>query len=404
MSSNHPLSVSVPGRRKIIFLIAEDWYFWSHRLSLARAALRNGYEVIIATRVCRHGQKILDEGFRLVPLSLSRESYSPLKELRTIIELRRLYGKERPDVVHQVALKPVLYGSIAALGRGNIRVINALAGLGYLVASSTLKARILRIAVWSAFGYLLRRSGSRVIFQNEEDRDAIITTLKVPLESTVLIRGAGVDLETFCPAAQEPAGTPVVILPSRMLWNKGVKEFVEAARLLRAEGVKARFVMVGDTDSASPSGMPRRQLAAWHEEGVIEWWGRLEEMVSVYQGATLVCLPSHGGEGVPKSLLEAAACGRAIVTTNVPGCRDVVHDNFNGLLVPAKNVIELAAAIRRLLEDPTLRYSMGIAGREIASREFSEQSVVQNTLLLYNDSAKPPGHAYIKSAFAEKQT
>jgi glycosyltransferase involved in cell wall biosynthesis len=404
MSSSHPLFASVPGRRKIIFLIAEDWYFWSHRLSLARAALRNGYEVIIATRVSKHGQKILDEGFRLVPLSLSRESYSPLKELRTIIELRRLYGKERPDVVHQVALKPVLYGSIAALGRGNIRVINALAGLGYLVASSTLKARILRIAVWSAFGYFLRRSGSRVIFQNEEDRDAIITTLKVPPENTVLIRGAGVDLETFSPAALEPAGTPVVILPSRMLWNKGVKEFVEAARLLRAEGVKARFVMVGDTDSASPSGMPRQQLAAWHEEGVIEWWGRVEEMVSVYQGATVVCLPSHGGEGVPKSLLEAAACGRAIVTTNVPGCRDVVHDNVNGLLVPAKNVTELATAIRRLLENPILRSRMGIAGREIASREFSEQLVVQNTLLLYNDSAKPPAQTFIESAYAGKQT
>jgi glycosyltransferase involved in cell wall biosynthesis len=267
-----------------------------------------------------------------------------------------------------------------------------------------LKARILRIAVWSAFGYFLRRSGSRVIFQNEEDRDAIITTLKVPPENTVLIRGAGVDLETFSPAALEPAGTPVVILPSRMLWNKGVKEFVEAARLLRAEGVKARFVMVGDTDSASPSGMPRQQLAAWHEEGVIEWWGRVEEMVSVYQGATVVCLPSHGGEGVPKSLLEAAACGRAIVTTNVPGCRDVVHDNVNGLLVPAKNVTELATAIRRLLENPILRSRMGIAGREIASREFSEQLVVQNTLLLYNDSAKPPAQTFIESAYAGKQT
>ena len=404
MSSSHPLSVSVPGRRKIIFLIAEDWYFWSHRLSLARAALRNGYEVIIATRVSKHGQKILDEGFRLVPLSLSRESYSPLKELRTIIELRRLYGKERPDVVHQVALKPVLYGSIAAWGRGNIKVINALAGLGYLVASSTLKARILRLAVWSAFGYLLRRSGSKVIFQNDEDRDAIITTLKVPPENAVLIRGAGVDLETFCPAALEPEGTPVVILPSRMLWNKGVREFVEAARLLRAEGVKARFALVGDTDMGSPSGMPPRQLAAWREEGVVEWWGRREEMASIYREATVVCLPSHGGEGVPKSLLEAAACGRAIVTTSVPGCRDVVHDNVNGLLVPAKNITELATAIRRLLEDPALRHRMGIAGREIASREFSEQAVVQSTLLLYNDSAKPPAQTFIESAYAGKQT
>jgi len=338
-----------------------------------------------------------------VPLQLSRESYSPWKELRAIFELRRLYGKERPDVVHQVALKPVLYGSIAALGRRHIKVINALAGLGYLVASSSLKARLLRIPVWSAFSFFLKRSGSKVIFQNDEDRDAIVTRLRVPAENTVLIRGAGVDLETFCPAP-EPAGLPVIALVARMLWNKGVKEFVEAARLLKSEGVKARFVLVGDTDSASPSGMPRQQLSAWHDEGVVEWWGRRQDMASVYQGATIVCLPSHGGEGVPKSLLEAAACARAIVTTNVPGCRDVVRHNVNGLLVSPRNSIEVANAIRILLDDPIRRGQMGVAGRDIVSREFSEQSVVKNTLFLYDDAIEQPVQAFIESAYVGKES
>jgi len=403
MNSSQASPGSERTRKKIIFLIAEDWYFWSHRLPLARAALRNGYEVIIATRVAKHGQRILGEGFRLIPLHLSRESYSPLKELRAILELRRLYGKERPDLVHQVALKPVLYGSIAALGRRNIKVINALAGLGYLVASTSLKARLLRVPVWTAFRFLLKRSDSRVIFQNDEDRDAITTKLKIAQEKTALIRGAGVDLETFCPSP-EPAGTPIVVMPSRMLWNKGVKDFVDAARLLTSQGVKARFVLVGDTDSASPSGMPRQQLAEWRDEGVVEWWGRQEDMASVYKGSTVVCLPSHGGEGVPKSLLEAAACGRPIVTTNVPGCRDIVRNNVNGLLVPPKSSAELAQAIRQLLADPILRYQMGMAGREIASQEFSEQAVVQDTLLLYNDSKVLQSQTFTKSAYAGKQS
>jgi glycosyltransferase involved in cell wall biosynthesis len=372
------------GSKKLIFVIAEDWYFWSHRLPLAKAAQRNGYDVIIATRVHNHAKNIRDEGFRLFPLQLSRESYSPLRELRTILQLRRLYRTERPDIVHHVALKPILYGSLAALGRSHIQVINALAGLGYLVASSSFKARLLRLPIWNAFRFLLNRPGSRVLLQNAEDREFVTTKLKVPVERTVLIRGAGVDCEVFHPAA-EPTGIPVVVLSSRMLWNKGIAEFVETARLLKQEGVNARFVLVGDVDPGSPSGMPRKTLVAWHEEGVIEWWGQSQQMANVYQNATLVCLPSHGGEGVPKVLLEAASCGRAIVTSDVPGCRDIVRHNVNGLLVPAKTVRELATAIRYLLDNDDVRRQMGATGREIVLREFSQEIVVNKTMSLYNE-------------------
>lgn len=372
--------------KKLIFVIAEDWYFWSHRLCLARAARENGFDVVIATRVHHHGQKIRDEGFKLVPLQLSRESYSPLKELRTIFQLRALYRTERPDIVHHVALKPILYGSIAALGRKHIQIINALAGMGYLVASASLRARLLRLPIWNAFKVLLNRPNTRVLLQNVDDREVVTRKLKVPAEKTVLIRSAGVDCSVFHPGP-EPAGIPVVMLPARMLWNKGVAEFVEAAKLLRQQEVNARFVLVGDVDSASPSGIPWKKLTAWNDAGIIEWWGQHGEMAAIYRTVTLVCLPSHGGEGVPKVLLEAAACGRAIVTSDVPGCRDIVRDNVNGFLVPAKNALELARTIRYLLENHDIRMRMGAAGREIALKEFSQHIVVAKTLALYKELA-----------------
>lgn len=370
--------------KKLILVIADDWYFWSHRLPLARAAQQNGFDVVIATRVTNLAQKVRDEGFRLVPLHLSRGSYSPFNELRTILQLRRLYRTERPDIVHHVALKPILYGSIAALGMKQIQVINALAGLGYLVASSSLRARLLRLPIWNAFKLLLNQPRTRVLLQNSDDREVVISKLKVHADKAVLIRGAGVDCDVFQPKA-EPAGVPIVILPSRMLWNKGVAEFVEAAKILRQQAVNARFVLVGRVDSASPSGISRKILAAWHDEGIVEWWGQCQEMADIYQSASLICLPSHGGEGVPKVLLEGAACGRAIVTSDVPGCRDIVRDKVNGLLVPAKSASELARAIRYLLENGEVRSRMGAAGREIAVNEFAQGIVAGKTLALYND-------------------
>ena len=369
---------------KLLFLVTEDWYFWSHRLPIARAALRNGYEVVVATRVGACGQKIRDEGFRLIPLQLGRESYAPWNEFHAIRELLSIYRREQPDIVHHVALKPILYGSIAALRRKDIRVINALAGLGYLVASSSVRARLLSRVVWGAFRFLLGRANSRVLLQNEEDRQFAVTKLRVPEGKTTVIRGSGVDMELFQPMP-EPAGVPVVLLSSRMLWNKGITEFVEAARRLRHQGLEARFVLAGDTDASSPSGIPRRQLEDWQASGAVEWWGHRNDMIATLKQASLVCLPSHGGEGVPKALIEAAASGRAIVTTDVPGCRDIVRQGINGILVAPKDPVGLAHAIEELLKDPARRQEMGRRGREIAVSEFSEETVVEQTLALYRE-------------------
>ena len=369
-------------RPKILFVVAEDWYFWSHRRPIAAAALQNGYDVFVATRVGDCGEKIVEAGFRLIPLRLNRSSYSLFHELRTISELRSIYRREKPDIVHHIALKPILYGSMAALGNNTMQVINAFAGLGYLVSSPSFKAQVLKRVLWKMFRFLLNRPNSFLLLQNREDRDLLVAEVGVQQDKTTIIRGSGVDVDEFQTTAEVP-GAPTVLLSSRMLWIKGISDFVAAAKLLRAKGVNARFVMAGDTDPGSPGAISREKLQEWQNAGPVEWWGHQQSMSRMLQQAAIVCLPSHGGEGVPKALIEAAACERAIVATDVPGCRDIVRHGINGLLVPPKNPAALADAIAQLLNDASLRAEMGWRGRVIAVNEFSEEKVIQQTLALY---------------------
>ena len=378
-------------RPKLLFLVHEDWFFWSHRLAVARAALRNGYEVIVATRVFSDAQKIRDEGFRLIPWRLIRESYSPLNEFRAIRQLRQIYSTEKPDIVYHVALKPILYGSLAAMGRKHLRAINALTGLGYLAASSTRNARFLRVLIWNFFRLFLNQPNQRVLVENPDDKQLLIEKLKVSPQRIAIIRGSGVDFHRFQPTA-EPSGTPVVLLASRMLWIKGIREFVEAAKSLRGKGLNARFVLVGDSDPRSPSSVPREQLLEWQSSGAIEWWGHQTDMPRIFEKANLVCLPSHGGEGVPTVLMEAAASGRAIVTTDVPGCRDIVRNGVNGRVVPPENATALAEAFEELLKNSAMRLEMARRGREIAVNEFSQEMIAQQTLALYGEllKSRPP--------------
>lgn len=368
---------------KLLFLVTEDWYFCSHRLPLARAAKAAGYEVIVATRVGRHGEAIVAEGFKLIPIGLRRSSHNPLRELFAIAEIAAIYRRERPDIVHHVALKPVLYGSLAARLARVPGVVNALAGMGYVFSSATLKARLLRPLVVGAFRLLLGARNSLLILQNPDDRRMLVDSGVADAQRTRLIRGSGVDIGSFMPTP-EPGGIPVVMLPSRMLQDKGVMEFVEAARLLRQRGVVARFVLVGDSDSENSAAIPDTQLEAWHKDGVIEWWGRCENMPEVLAQAHIVCLPSYR-EGLPKVLLEAAACGRPLVATDVPGCREIVIDGSNGLLVPPRDREALASAIGRLLAAPELRAKMGKRGRELAETDFSVDQVVRQTLAVYRE-------------------
>lgn len=371
---------------KLLFFVTEDWYFCSHRLILAREARRKGFDVLVVTRVTNHGKQIEDEGFKLIPISMVRSGKNPLKELATLWELISIYKSERPDIVHHVAMKPVLYGSFVARITGVPHAVNALAGMGYIFISNHWTAAILRKFVSIAFRMLLNRPSSRVILQNPDDQSLMVKSGILSPESIALIRGSGVDTQAFLPAP-EPQTITTVVLASRMLWDKGVGEFVEAARLLRNKGVNARFVLVGDTDPANPAAVPLAQLEAWNSSGssgAVEWWGRREDMPKVFSDSHIVCLPSYR-EGLPKVLIEAAACGRPIVATDVPGCREIVLHGKNGLLVPMRNSVALADALERLIEDPSLRHKMGINGRELAVSEFSVEKVISQTLALYQE-------------------
>lgn len=366
---------------KIIFFVTEDWVFCSHRLPLAVAAKTAGFDVAVITREVNHGELIRQAGIRIIPFDMSRRSMNPFKELVTILRLCLIYWHERPDIVHQVSVKPVLYGSVAAQITGIPHVINALTGLGWLFTSASKRARLLQAIVRLAFYFLLTRG--KVIVQNDDDA-VELQDMGIAKQHINLIRGSGVNTADYAAHPESDADIPIVVLPARMLWDKGVGEFVEAATQLKKRGVNARFVLVGDPDAQNPASVPTQQLITWHKEGMVEWWGKREDMPRILIQSHIVCLPSYR-EGLPKSLLEAASCGRPIVTTDVPGCREIVHDGDNGLLVEARNAAALADALAKLLANPELRQQMGQRGRERVLNEFSQEIIVAQVLTLYRE-------------------
>lgn len=376
---------------KLLFLVTEDWYFCSHRLPLARAARDAGYRVMVATRVGSHGQRILRERFELFPLRLRRRNRNPWKEMMGVREIASLYRRHRPDIVHHVAMKPVMLGSLAARMARVPGTVNAIAGLGYVFSSKRPEAVVLRPAFKLALHWLLDNKRSRIIVQNPDDKDALVSSGMVAPERLALIKGSGVDVKRFRPAP-EPCDPPTVTLVSRMLWDKGVGELVAAAELLKGKRTNARFVLVGSPDPESPLAIEEAQLRAWQQAGHVEWWGARDDIPDVWAASHIAVLPSYYGEGVPKALIEAAACGRPIVATDMPGCREIVRDGENGLLVPPRDPGSLADAIERLITAPALRLRMGHSGRERVLREFSEQHVIDQTLDLYQGLLDPADH------------
>lgn len=370
---------------KILYVVTEDWYFVSHRLPLAAAAQAAGHEVVVATRASGESSKITSAGIRLVALDLARGGGNLLTELSKLV---RLYRRERPDIVHHVALKPVVYGTMAARFAHRPMLVNAVAGLGWLFASRSTKARLLQPLARRVLGGLLKSRRGVVIVQNPDDA-TLLREAGVPDSRLRLILGAGVDTEAFSPAP-EPAGPITVLLASRMLRDKGVGEFVEAARILsrtrKPGSPPVRHVLVGPLDPGNPAAISEAQLRAWQREGIVEWWGGRKDMPDVLRGAHVACLPSYR-EGLPKVLLEAAACGRPIVTTDAPGCREVVRDGYNGLLVPVADAQALAHAIARLVDDPGLRLCLGRNARERVVAEFSNAIVIEKTLEVYRELA-----------------
>jgi len=379
-------------RPKLLYLVSEDWYFVSHRLSLAFTAKEAGFDISVATRVTHHGDDIRDAGLNLIPISLARASLNPLHEARTLSELNTVFAREKPDLVHNVALKPVIYGAWAARRAGVSGIVNALMGLGWVFSSDSPKARALRPFVRSALHRALSVPGTRTIVQNADDAKLIADQQLAQRDSIRLIRGSGINPAEYA-TEDATVGVPLVVLPARLLIAKGVREFIAAAALLKAEGVKARFALVGEPDTDNPAAVPREEILDAVLAGNVEHWGWRQDMPLVFSEASLVCLPTSYGEGVPKALIEAAASARAIVATDVPGCREIVRPGENGWLVPPRDVSALATALRQAIAQPGLCAEYGRRGRRIAEREFSLEAVIKETLAVYGELVSmPPAH------------
>lgn len=368
---------------KILFLVTESWYFLSHRLELALSCRDKGWEVVVATRVGADSP-IDVPGIRTVPLAMYRAGRHPLQEVRTLFHVYEILRDEKPDILHAVGLKPVLYGATVASFAGVKRVVTALAGMGYIFMSASLRIAAIRAGLVRWLRIALRRKGVWLVLQNGDDAKMLIGGRVVDADQVRIVRGSGVDLDHYQPMP-EPDGVPVFAVVSRMLADKGIREVVWAARALKRQGVPARVWLVGEPDPDNPSSLSERQLAAWHAEGCIEWLGRRSDIRDIWRQAHVCVLPSYR-EGLPKTLLEAAASGRPIVTTDVPGCREVVRDGIDGLLVPSEDWCALAEAMARLAGDPELRKRMGAFARERTEAEFGVRAVVAQTTNLYAET------------------
>ncbi|EFO33999.1 glycosyltransferase [Roseibium sp. TrichSKD4] len=367
------------GHKKLLFVVTEDWYFWSHRLPIARAASQAGWQVHVATRLADHRPRMEEEGFHVHAIDFHRSGLNPFRDIGTLISLVLLFSRLRPDLIHNIAAKPVLYGTMAAWLCRIPAVVNTMAGMGFLFSNENLKTHAARFLFMRALLMLGRQRGRNLILQNVDDRQMFLDA-GLSDKHVSLIRGSGVDLEQY-PASDEPDDTPVAICVSRLLRDKGIYELVEAARLLKQRGIALRIRLVGSSD-LNPSSIPEATLSEWSAEGAVEIAGHSDRIADEYGRAHIAVLPSYR-EGLPKSLLEAAASGRPIVATDVPGCREICLENETGILVPARESVELAYALERLALDKKLRQRLGRQARSLVEAQFSEEVIVAQTLELY---------------------
>jgi len=367
----------------LMFVVNVDWFFMSHRLPIALEAQRQGYQVHIATGLTDKQDELQRHGLVVHPLALDRSSAGLGDAWRTMVELWRVFRAVRPDVVHLVTIKPVLLGGLVARLAGVPAVVVAVSGLGFVFMARGATAVVRRWLVGALYRLALGHRNLKVIFQNPDDRAGLSKLAHLPDSKVEMIRGSGVDLTQYGHTPL-PLGVPVVLLAARLLADKGVREFVEAARLLKQQGVSARFCLVGSVDPANPASLADAELRQWANEGVVELWGQRSDMPEVLRAAHLVVLPSYR-EGLPKVLLEAAACGRAVVTTDVPGCSDAIDPGVTGVLVPVRNAAALADAMKGLINDPVRCQAMGNAGRVLAERAFDVRQVVAAHLRIYQE-------------------
>lgn len=370
--------------KKIILVLNGVTYFISHRLPIAVELKRQGYEVHV---VCPDAKPAdFDQyGFTYHQVEMSRKGMNPFVELAVILNLYKLFKQTKPDLVHLVTIKPYLYGGIAARLAGVPCVVSAVAGLGIVFSQNNLKAKLLRTILYPLFKFAFNHKNQNVIFQNRDDKQALVDWINLPEIKATVIRGAGADLNQY-PYLPEPSNNPAVIaFAARLLKDKGVEQFVEASALLKQRGVSARFWLIGEPDPGNSNTVTQEQLKSWEQGGLIECLGYRTDIPLLFSQANVVSLPSFYGEGLPKVLIEAAACGRAVVTTDWPGCRDAITPSETGLLVPIKDSVALAEAFQQLIENDEQRLAMGKAGRKLAEDVFDVNKVVAQHIDIYKE-------------------
>ena len=380
-SESHVSVARAQGAKRLLMVVNNPAFFLSHRVEIALEAKRQGYEVHVATMAGAAVSTIVELGLAHHVIPMTRSGKNPLQELNTLWSLYRLFKRIRPNVVHAVTIKPVLYGGIAARMARVPAYLAAVSGLGYIFTQQD--AGMTRRMAIQMYRLALGHRRSRVIFQNESDRDVLIEAKVVQPEQAVLIRGSGVDLSRFSTAANEPVPPVVVLMVSRLLIDKGVREFVQAARLSAKHPSRMVWRLAGSPDPGNPASITQEEVQGWHDNGFIQWLGESDDVAGLYAQSHIAVLPSYR-EGLPKSLVEAAAAGVAVVTTDVPGCRDAIEADQTGLLVPARDATALAQAVQRLAEDQALRTQMGAAGRRLAEQAFDIKKIVQQHIALYD--------------------
>ena len=376
-------------KKKLLFLITEDWFFCSHFLERALAAKKSGFEIIVCSRKNKDKKNIEDYGFKFQEINFNRKSINPFYEFQVLIKIIKIYRRFSPDIVHHIAFKPIIYGSIAAKINNVRSIINAPVGMGFVFTSDSIKALFLKPIIKFLLKNFLSSNGgknkkNKVIFENNDDLNYFVKLGAVKNKDTCLIRGAGVNIDKDFVIHKKKNKVPIIALVGRMLKDKGIYEFVNAAKILKENNIQAKFLLIGGVDNFYSSSIDLKVLKKWNKQEIVEWLGFVNNVDEILRNIDILCLPSYR-EGLPKALIEGAARGLPIITTNTVGCKDVVEDGKNGFLVPIKDSIALARVMSILVKDEDLRFKMGCESFKIASKKFSSSIIVDQTLEVYNE-------------------
>lgn len=367
----------------VLLFANTGWYLYNFRRSLAESLRREGYNVILASPPDDYGPKLRALGFKWLEVPMQRRSVNPARELLLLRWLSNAMLREQIHLVHSFTLKCAIYGSLAARMAGVPGRINAVAGLGYTFTRNDPKARVIRLVANTMMKIALGGKGLKLVLQNPDDFSVFQRLNVLPPERFALIPGSGVNCERFKPDLfRKRFGNLQVLLPARILWDKGVAEFVEAARIVRERGGGVDFLMAGNPDEGNPTSVPLETIREWEQQGLVRWLGHVDDMAALYGRVDVVALPSYR-EGLPKGLIEAGACGLPLIATNVPGCKHVVEHGVNGLLVPPQAAEPLAEAVISLRDDPDLRERLGHAARRVVLEQFDERIILKHTREIY---------------------